>query len=46
MESAESQKTRLLLADNHPLVRRALRDIIEREPDFEVVDEAGGGLAG
>ena len=44
MESAESQKTRILLVDDHPLVRRALRDIIEKEQDLEVVDEAGDGL--
>jgi two-component system, NarL family, response regulator LiaR len=44
VESAESQNTRILLVDDHPLVRRALRDIIEKEPDLEVVDEAGDGL--
>jgi DNA-binding NarL/FixJ family response regulator len=30
--------------DDHPLVRRALRDILEKEPDLEVIGEAGDGL--
>ncbi len=34
---------RILLVDDHPLVRRALRDILEGEPDFRVVGEAGNG---
>ncbi len=37
------QKTRILLADDHPLMRRALRELIEREHDLEVVGEAGDG---
>lgn len=36
-------KTRVLLADDHALVRDGLRLILEREPDFEVVAEAGDG---
>ena len=36
-------KTRILLADDHALVRRGLRLILEREPDLEVVAEAGDG---
>ncbi len=43
MESAELQETRILLVDDHPLVRRALRDILEKEPDLHVVGEAGDG---
>jgi len=35
--------TRILLADDHPLVRRGLRQVIEREPGFEVVAEAADG---
>jgi DNA-binding NarL/FixJ family response regulator len=35
--------TRILLADDHPLVRRGLRQVIEREPGFEVVAEASDG---
>ena len=36
-------KTRILLADDHALVRRGLRLILDREPDLEVVAEAGDG---
>jgi DNA-binding NarL/FixJ family response regulator len=34
---------RVLLADDHTLVRRGLRMIIDAEPDFRVVAEAGDG---
>jgi DNA-binding NarL/FixJ family response regulator len=36
-------KTRILLADDHALVRRGLRLVLEVEPDLEVVGEAGNG---
>jgi DNA-binding NarL/FixJ family response regulator len=35
--------TRILLADDHPLVRRGLRQVLDREPDLEVVGEAVDG---
>ncbi len=35
---------RLLLADDHAIVRESLRDLLAREPDLEVVGEAGDGL--
>jgi len=35
--------TRVLLADDHVVVRRGLRLIIDAEPDLEVVAEAGDG---
>jgi DNA-binding NarL/FixJ family response regulator len=38
-------KTRILLADDHALVRRGLRLVLESEPDMEVVAEAGDGAA-
>ena len=34
---------RVLLADDHALVRQGFRRILEDEPDIEVVGEAGGG---
>ncbi len=34
---------RILLADDHVLVREGTRDLLEREPDMEVVAEAGDG---
>jgi DNA-binding NarL/FixJ family response regulator len=36
-------KTRILLADDHVMVRRGLRHVIDAEPDLEVVAEAGDG---
>jgi DNA-binding NarL/FixJ family response regulator len=39
----DSGKTRILLADDHALVRRGLRLILEGEPDLVVVAEAGDG---
>lgn len=34
---------RLVLADDHPLIRQALRNVLERYPEFEVVGEASDG---
>jgi DNA-binding NarL/FixJ family response regulator len=36
-------KTRILLADDHVMVRRGLRLLLDREPDLEVVSEADNG---
>jgi DNA-binding NarL/FixJ family response regulator len=38
-----SVKTKILLADDHPMVRRGLRMILDAEPDLVVVAEAGDG---
>ena len=35
--------TRILLADDHALVRRGLRLVLDSEPDLQVVGEAGDG---
>jgi DNA-binding NarL/FixJ family response regulator len=35
--------TRILLADDHTVVRRGLRLVLDAEPDLEVVAEAGDG---
>jgi len=34
---------RLLIVDDHPVVRQGLRTFLETRPDFEVVGEAGDG---
>jgi len=34
---------RILLADDHAILRRGLKALLEREPDFEVVGEASDG---
>jgi DNA-binding NarL/FixJ family response regulator len=36
-------KTRILLADDHVVVRHGLRMVLEAQPDLEVVAEAGDG---
>jgi DNA-binding NarL/FixJ family response regulator len=38
-------KTRILLADDHGIVRKGLRFLLERQPDMEVVGEAEDGRA-
>src|SRR2546422_639623 len=37
-------KTTIVLADDHPIVRQGLRSVLEAEPDFRVIGEAGDGL--
>ncbi|MFC8826471.1 response regulator [Streptomyces sp. NPDC057137] len=41
--TAEPVPTRILLADDHALVRRGVRLILDGEPDLTVVAEAGDG---
>jgi two-component system response regulator NreC len=38
---AEQGRVRIVLADDHAVVRSALRMLLEAEPEFEVVSEAG-----
>ncbi|HYA04985.1 MAG TPA: response regulator transcription factor [Xanthobacteraceae bacterium] len=38
-------KTRIVLADDHPIVLDGLRNLIRAESDFELVGEAASGLA-
>ena len=44
-DSGQSQpdKITILLAEDHPLMRQALRNVMEEQPDFEIVAEAGDG---
>jgi DNA-binding NarL/FixJ family response regulator len=37
-------RTRILLADDHTVVRRGLRMVLEAQPDLKVVAEAGDGI--
>ena len=41
----DESKIRIILADDHPLVRQALRSVLERQPDFEIVAEVNNGEA-
>lgn len=36
-------KAKIMLADDHAVVRRGLRLVLDAEPDLEVVAEAGDG---
>ena len=39
----ETKRIRILLADDHNIMRRGLRLLLERQPGFEVVSEASDG---
>lgn len=41
--TTQPKKITILLADDHPLLRKALRDLLEQQEDFEIVAEAGDG---
>jgi NarL family two-component system response regulator LiaR len=47
LESLSSEKSdkkiTILMADDHPLFRKAVRDVLEKQNDFEVVVEANDG---
>lgn len=34
---------RILIADDHPLLRQGIRNFLSLEPDFEIIGEAGDG---
>jgi len=40
---SSGERVRILLVDDHALVRVGMRSILEREPDFEIVGEAEDG---
>jgi DNA-binding NarL/FixJ family response regulator len=39
------KEIRLVIADDHPIVRKGLRQVIDEEPDLKVLAEAGDGEA-
>ena len=39
-----NSRTRIVLADDHPIVLSGLRNLILAEPDLEIVGEAATGL--
>jgi DNA-binding NarL/FixJ family response regulator len=43
MEPGAEESIRVLVVDDHEVVRRGLRAFLDSEPDIEVVGQAGGG---
>ena len=43
LNEEESRKITIIVADDHPLLRQALRDSLNRQPDLEVIAEAIDG---
>jgi DNA-binding NarL/FixJ family response regulator len=43
VKSPVGKRIRILLADDHPIVRQGLRNLLQLESDFEVVGEAENG---
>jgi two-component system, NarL family, response regulator LiaR len=41
----KSRRTRVLIVDDHAVVRQGLRTFLEMQPDLEIVGEAGDGSA-
>ena len=41
-----TDKIKILIIDDHPLMRRGIKQLIELEKNFEVVDDAGSGNEG
>lgn len=43
LAETDAGKITILLADDHPLIRQALKSVLEKQSDFEVVAEASDG---
>ncbi|MGR6980458.1 response regulator [Testudinibacter sp. P27/CKL/0425] len=41
-----SQSYRILIIDDHPLMRRGIRQLLELEPEFSSISEASNGMEG
>ncbi|MFC2062438.1 response regulator [Chloroflexota bacterium] len=39
----ESDNINILIADDHPLIRQALKNVLAKEPEFHIVGEASNG---
>ena len=39
-------RTRILVVDDHPIVRQGIRSLLSNYPEFEIVGEADNGVAG
>jgi len=45
MSAATGQQVRILIADDHPVFRMGLVQLVQADPQFELVGEAGDGAA-
>jgi len=43
LQHRSARRLRILLANDHALVRRGLRMVVDSQPDLEVLDEVGDG---
>ena len=43
MQMSSSERIRVMVADDHPIMRNGLRDALDAEEDFEVVGQAADG---
>jgi hypothetical protein len=41
--SSSSSSARIIIADDHDLVRESMRSLLDREPDLRIIDEAKDG---
>src|SRR5215207_9649965 len=41
--SSSSPPARIIIADDHDLVREAMRSVLDHEPDLQIIDEAKDG---
>lgn len=46
MNAVNSRTIRVILVDDHALVRESLADVLSRQDDLEVVGQAGDGVEG
>jgi two-component system, LytTR family, response regulator len=46
MTNTSTPRTRVLIVDDEPLARERLRTLLQEEPGFEIVGEAGDGTTG
>ena len=44
VSNVTERKISIILADDHPLLRHALRDVLKKQTDFEIVAEAKDGI--
>jgi len=46
LENIMQEKLKVLIIDDHPLMRRGIKQLVELEENFEVVADVGSGTEG